>query len=31
MVVHQVCRVTWMVSRQLDATPRGGGGFGHTK
>ncbi|MBI4634362.1 MAG: dUTP diphosphatase [Deltaproteobacteria bacterium] len=31
MVVHQVCRVTWMVSRQLGATPRGGGGFGHTK
>ena len=31
MTVHQVCRVSWVPCRQLDATPRGDGGFGHTR
>ena len=31
MVFHRVCRVTWVVTSQLDPTSRGDGGFGHTK
>jgi dUTP pyrophosphatase len=31
MVVHRVCRVAWHTNRQLDSTPRGSGGFGHTR
>ena len=31
MIVHRVCRVTWMQCWQLDRTSRGNGGFGHTK
>ena len=30
MVVHRVCKVSWSLSQQLDITPRGDGGFGHT-
>jgi dUTP pyrophosphatase len=30
MVVHRVCKVSWTLSLQLDITPRGEGGFGHT-
>ena len=30
MVVHEVSRVTWRESMDLDETSRGGGGFGHT-
>ncbi len=30
MIVHRVCKVSWEVCRQLEATPRGDGGFGHT-
>jgi dUTP pyrophosphatase len=30
MTVHRVCRVSWIPSQRLDATPRGDGGFGHT-
>jgi dUTP pyrophosphatase len=30
MVIHKVCRVKWAVSRQLEPTQRGVGGFGHT-
>jgi dUTP pyrophosphatase len=31
MVVHRVCKVSWIESDGLDATARGEGGFGHTK
>ncbi len=31
MVIQRVCRATWAVSGQLDATGRGAGGFGHTR
>ncbi|HUH65724.1 MAG TPA: dUTP diphosphatase [Syntrophales bacterium] len=31
MVVHRVCKVSWIESKELDATPRSDGGFGHTK
>lgn len=31
MVVHRTYKVSWVVSQQLNATPRGDGGFGHTK
>ena len=31
MIVHRVCRVSWIVCQQLDRTSRGNGGFGHTK
>ena len=31
MTVHRVCRVSWMPCQRLDATPRGDGGFGHTR
>lgn len=31
MIVHQVCRVSWVACDELDATTRGNGGFGHTK
>lgn len=31
MVVHRVCRVTWVAKQQLTATARGEGGLGHTK
>lgn len=30
MVVQKICRVQWVESNQLDETPRGAGGFGHT-
>ena len=30
MVVHRICRVSWNLCGELDITPRGGGGFGHT-
>jgi len=30
MVVHRVCRVTWVINGQLEPTMRGCGGFGHT-
>jgi dUTP pyrophosphatase len=30
MVVQKICRVQWVESTQLDETPRGTGGFGHT-
>jgi dUTP pyrophosphatase len=31
MVVHRVCKVTWVViNGQIEATARGSGGFGHT-
>ncbi|MBE9502699.1 MAG: dUTP diphosphatase [Proteobacteria bacterium] len=30
MVVHEVSRVTWQESEDLNDTARGGGGFGHT-
>jgi dUTP pyrophosphatase len=30
MVVQKICRVRWIESTQLDETPRGAGGFGHT-
>ena len=31
MIIHRVCKVSWIECRQLDATIRGDGGFGHTK
>ena len=31
MIVHQVCRISWIACEQLDVTSRGNGGFGHTK
>jgi dUTP pyrophosphatase len=31
MVVHRVCRVKWQAKKQLPATARGEGGFGHTE
>jgi dUTP pyrophosphatase len=31
MVVHRVCLVKWQAKKQLAATARGGGGFGHTE
>lgn len=31
MVVHRVCRVVWEGCDALPSTPRGGGGFGHTR
>lgn len=31
MIVHRTCKVSWVVSQQLDITPRGDGGFGHTR
>ena len=31
MIVHRVCRVSWIACQQLDTTSRGKGGFGHTK
>jgi len=31
MIVHRVCRVSWIACQQLDRTSRGNGGFGHTK
>jgi dUTP pyrophosphatase len=31
MVVHRVCRVVWTACKELSATERGGGGFGHTE
>ncbi len=31
MVVHPVSRVKWQAKKQLGATARGEGGFGHTK
>ena len=30
MVVHPVSRVAWVTCSQLESTPRGDGGFGHT-
>jgi len=30
MVVQQVCQALWIESSELDSTPRGKGGFGHT-
>jgi len=30
MVVQKICRVQWVEALQLDETPRGEGGFGHT-
>lgn len=30
MVVHRVCKVTWVINGQIEATARGRGGFGHT-
>jgi dUTP pyrophosphatase len=30
MLVHRVCKVTWVINGQLEATARGSGGFGHT-
>ncbi len=30
MVVHRVCRVSWNLRGQLNESPRGSGGFGHT-
>ncbi len=30
MVVQKICRVQWEEAVQLDETPRGAGGFGHT-
>lgn len=30
MVVHRVCRVLWNLRDELNQTPRGSGGFGHT-
>ena len=31
MIVHCVCKVTWVISKNLKLTSRGNGGFGHTK
>lgn len=31
MVVHRVSHVTWVLCPQLEPTPRGSGGFGHTE
>jgi dUTP pyrophosphatase len=31
MIIHRVCKVSWIECQQLDATIRGTGGFGHTK
>ncbi|MEN6317777.1 MAG: dUTP diphosphatase [Syntrophaceae bacterium] len=31
MIVHQVCRVSWVACDELDVTSRGNGGFGHTR
>jgi dUTP pyrophosphatase len=31
MIIHRVCKVSWIECQQLDATIRGNGGFGHTK
>jgi dUTP pyrophosphatase len=31
MIIHRVCKVSWIECQQLDATIRGDGGFGHTK
>jgi len=31
MIVHQVCRVSWVACNELDVTSRGNGGFGHTR
>jgi len=30
MIINEVCRVEWEISRELDDTDRGSGGFGHT-
>src|SRR4030042_3475737 len=30
MVVQKICRLKWVESSELTATPRGAGGFGHT-
>jgi dUTP diphosphatase len=31
MIVHRVCKVSWIECGKLDTTTRGDGGFGHTK
>jgi dUTP pyrophosphatase len=31
MVVHRVCRVSWLACGSLSPTKRGAGGFGHTR
>ncbi|HET6459350.1 MAG TPA: dUTP diphosphatase [Syntrophales bacterium] len=31
MIVHRICKVSWIECGELDATTRGEGGFGHTK
>ncbi|HPD56612.1 MAG TPA: dUTP diphosphatase [Smithellaceae bacterium] len=31
MVVQKICRIQWRESADLPKTPRGSGGFGHTK
>jgi dUTP pyrophosphatase len=31
MVVQNICRLQWVETSELDETPRGSGGFGHTK
>ncbi|HVO68070.1 MAG TPA: dUTP diphosphatase [Syntrophales bacterium] len=31
MIVHRVCKVSWIACQQLDQTSRGNGGFGHTE
>jgi dUTP pyrophosphatase len=31
MIVHRVCKVSWIECQQLDTTIRGHGGFGHTE
>lgn len=30
MVIQRICRAQWIESAELDSTPRGRGGFGHT-
>ncbi len=30
MVIQKICRLKWVKSSELTATPRGAGGFGHT-
>ncbi len=31
MVIQKICRIQWVESADLPETPRGSGGFGHTK
>jgi len=31
MIIHRVCKASWIECQQLDVTIRGNGGFGHTK